>query len=285
MNEVRADRSRVEVAGINACYTEMGSGPKILMLHGGRLGYSADAWAEVSNLLAERACRAIAVDLPGYGYTDNPSDYSFAYGRYFLQEFVEKVTGPVTVVGHSNSGSNVVRLGLEHPELVQSVVIAGTGPLMPVNLALAAALRRDLASEEELSEPTIEETRSSFLPDVHNPEVLTPDRLANLNGFSSGKNLEAARQRRAADAGNREADRGDIPLWQRLDELQMLVLAIFGEGDKNLAATRLPMMAEKYPEIETHLLAECRHTLQWDQPLIVAELMAEFVHKVAKGRA
>ena len=65
----------IEVEGLRIRYLEQGAGPAVILLHGASLGSSADVWTDSIAALAKQGLRAIAVDLPGFGLSDNPLDH------------------------------------------------------------------------------------------------------------------------------------------------------------------------------------------------------------------
>ena len=69
----------VQIDGLKTRYIEDGAGPAVILLHGASLGSSADVFERNLKPLAAAGVRAIAYDQPGFGLTDNPSDYSVAY--------------------------------------------------------------------------------------------------------------------------------------------------------------------------------------------------------------
>ncbi|MHB8895596.1 MAG: alpha/beta fold hydrolase [Candidatus Geothermincolia bacterium] len=117
-----------QVGSSRLCYIDEGEGPVILMVHG--LGGSMCNWAPTIEHF-KRTHRVISVDLPGFGKSQAPGREpdvgSFADAiRGLLAELgIEKAT----VIGNSLGGMITLHLTLDHPEMVESVVLvdaAGT---------------------------------------------------------------------------------------------------------------------------------------------------------------
>lgn len=112
-------------------WTKMGHGArKALMIHCS-LGHSG-AWRGVTGHLDEML-DATAFDLPGHG---NSADWD---GRRDFQDVslamaVDLLDGPVDVIGHSFGGTVALRLAVERPDLVRSLVL-----IEPVFFAAAFA--------------------------------------------------------------------------------------------------------------------------------------------------
>jgi pimeloyl-ACP methyl ester carboxylesterase len=118
----------VQVDGVNVHVIDRGQGPALVLVHGN--GTSVEDWA-ASGLLDRLAAthRVIAIDRPGYGYTDRPrttlwtpAAQAALIGRVLRILGVER---PV-VVGHSFGTLVAVALGLgRDPEVAGLVLLSG----------------------------------------------------------------------------------------------------------------------------------------------------------------
>lgn len=125
------DAEFIEVNGYRTRYFEKGSGPDtIILVHGGQpdpISPTAQLWKQNFEALAKKF-RVIAYDNLGHGYTDNPrtqADYEAYYERVadHLYDFIQALElQRVHLVGHSQGGWPVMRVALDHPEVVQCVV-------------------------------------------------------------------------------------------------------------------------------------------------------------------
>ena len=92
----------VEVDGIRTRYFEAGSGPTVVLFHGGNFG-SLDAadcaadWNLNFDGLAE-SCRVVAIDKIGQGETDNPRDDD----AYTMQSVTDHALGCLDALGLEN---------------------------------------------------------------------------------------------------------------------------------------------------------------------------------------
>lgn len=98
-----------EINGLKVHYTDQGSGPHILFLHG--WGASAASYNGVINSLSLK-CRCVAVDFPGCGQTDLPKEplVTDDYCEFVLQ-FIKAVglDNPI-LVGHSHGCRVIMKL-------------------------------------------------------------------------------------------------------------------------------------------------------------------------------
>lgn len=101
-----------------------GAGPSVVMLHGG--ASSGAQWRRVAAVLQDRY-RLIAPDLIGCGKTPPlPKEALADHDRQadLVAALIATTEGaPVTLVGHSLGGAVAVRVALQHPRLVSSLVL------------------------------------------------------------------------------------------------------------------------------------------------------------------
>ena len=114
---------RVELPGAEVNYAEIGKGKPILFVHG-----LAGCWRNWLENLPHfgRTHRAIALDLPGFGESPNPSwpiDMP-AYGR-LLHDFCEKlgIDRVAALVGNSMGGFAATEAAIEQPARFERLVL------------------------------------------------------------------------------------------------------------------------------------------------------------------
>jgi magnesium chelatase accessory protein len=109
----RAASSFVHAGGLNWHIQRMGSGPKILLVHG--TGASTHSWRGFMPLLAQKYS-VLAMDLPGHGFTDLPDpDRLSLPGMATAIGSLVKHLGfePDVAVGHSAGAAILVRMCLD----------------------------------------------------------------------------------------------------------------------------------------------------------------------------
>ena len=258
----------VTVDGLRLRYIEEGHGPAVLLLHGASLGSSADVFLRNLGPLARAGFRAIAFDQPGFGLSDAPADLSAAYRRDSIPKFMDALSlKTAALVGHSQAGNPAVQLALKEPGRYTHVIVLGTGSLLPPlggeGESNEAAAQQRLERRMAAGEPTVEATRKMLEATLFHHELITPDELALRHARSVGRNFEAFVARNAA-AEATPAKEPKTPLWQRLVELPMPLLLIFGREDRAHAAERAKLLKEKYPQLKLHIVPGCKHLVPWD---------------------
>ena len=264
----RVEDNFVTVDGLKIRYIEEGDGPPVLLLHGASLGSSADVFIRNLGPLAAAGFQAIAFDQPGFGLSDVPTDLSAAYRRDIVPKFMDALRlKQAALVGHSQAGNPAVQLALKEPTRYTHVVVLGTGSLLPpldgAGEDRGAAAQQRLERRMAEAEPTIDDTRKLLEANLFHHELITPEELALRHARSIGKNFEAfVARNRAAEAEPPKEPK--VPMWQRLIEVKVPLLLIFGRNDRANAAERATLLKEKYPQLNVHIVDDCKHLVPWD---------------------
>ncbi len=107
-----------------AHYLKAGSGPPVVLIHGG--ASDSNDWAETMTSLSD-SYTLYAPDMLGYGLTERDKP------GYYLSEFVDFISDfiqtaglgstPFALVGHSLGGRICLEIALQHPEKVRRLVL------------------------------------------------------------------------------------------------------------------------------------------------------------------
>jgi 4,5:9,10-diseco-3-hydroxy-5,9,17-trioxoandrosta-1(10),2-diene-4-oate hydrolase len=273
----------VEVEGLRIRYLEQGAGPAVLLLHGASLGSSAEVWTDSIAAFAKHGLRAIALDLPGFGLSDNPEDHSVAYRQHFVLAFMDALgLDRASLIGHSQAGAIAVNLAFAEPQRVAKVVVLGTGSLLPPLPGVEKQQGSREGEEGGATEPTLEETRKLLEHNLFNHSLITPAILQTRQRMSIGKNFEAFIARKKAPGT--KAAKSDTPLWRRLVELPVPLLLLYGQQDRASAGDRAALAKQEYPGLRLHVLDQCKHLVQWDAAQEFVELSARFLCESPNGQ-
>ena len=258
----------VTVDGLKLRYIEEGSGPSVLFLHGASLGSSADVFLRNLGPFAQAGFRAVAFDIPGFGLSDVPAKQSVPQQRNSIPKFIDAAgLGKTALIAHSRSGGFAVQLALEEPSRYSHVIILGTGSLLPPQTqeqvgkyeAVQARVDKEMAQQE----PTLQDARKLLQADTFNHSLISDEDVAIRHSRMSGRNFQAHQDRQSQEApagGGSQAK----PLWQRLTELKMPLLMIFGREDRAHAGERAELLKKMHPELNIHIVNGCKHMVHWD---------------------
>jgi pimeloyl-ACP methyl ester carboxylesterase len=270
--------SWVTLDGLRTRYLEEGQGAPVVLLHGAAPGTSAEVWQPNLGPLAARGLRVLAPDLPGWGLTDAPADHSPGYRRDHVLRFMDALgIATATLVGHSMAGGMVTQLAFSRPDRVASMVILGTGTLLPPLGDKAPSAPVHNATHE----PTLDDVRAELEANTFDHSWITPEVVKRRHELAIGKNFESLVAREALP---RERADGP-PIWERLDQVPVPALFVYGREDRGNAAARAELALQRFPRLNLHILDGCKHMVQWDKCAEVNELIAGFVLQTAPAGA
>lgn len=121
--------SYVDVNGVSAFIVQRGAAdaPPVLFVHG--FGGSTFSWRLTMDDVAQAGFRAIALDLPPFGFSERAAD--FDYSREALADFIAGLMDALNIenailVGHSMGGGVIAHFAVKYPERVERLVfVAG----------------------------------------------------------------------------------------------------------------------------------------------------------------
>lgn len=273
----------ITIDGLKIRYLEEGTGTPVFLMHGASLGSSADVFRRNLGPLAAAGLRAIAFDFPGYGLSEVGSDLSLAYQTNTAPKLMDALgLKKVALIAHSRSGGQAVQLAGKEPQRYSSLTVLGTGTLLPPLPAdvegrysqVAARVDREMAK----TEPTIDDTKKLMQADLFHTELVTPQELALRHSRSIGRNFEVFTQRAQSQEGAGGSGAAPaVPQWQRMLELKIPVLLIFGREDRAHAGERAELFKKSHPEINLHIINGCKHMVPWDAEQEVYRLAIPFI--------
>jgi pimeloyl-ACP methyl ester carboxylesterase len=266
---IKPENKFVNVDGLKLRYIEEGSGPSVLFLHGASLGSSADVFLRNLGPFAKAGFRAVAFDLPGFGLSDIPAKQSVPHQRNSIPKFIDAAgLGKTALIAHSRSGGFAVQLALEDPSRYSHVIILGTGSLLPLQTeaqvgryeAVQARVDKEMAEKE----PTLEDARKLLQADTFNHSLISDEDIAIRHSRMVGRNFKAHQERQNQEAPAGGAAKPSKPIWERLSELKMPLLMIFGREDRAHAGERAELLKKQQPQINLHIVNGCKHMVHWD---------------------
>lgn len=145
------DVKTLRVNGYDMAYTEHGSGPPLVLVHGSLSDYRT--WAPVLADLATEN-RVIAVSLRHYypeRWDGKGSDLSLSEHAKDVSSFIEALgAGPVHLLGHSRGAGAALLAASMHPERIRSLILADLYPFKSL-LPNTGAVRAELEKRKALS--------------------------------------------------------------------------------------------------------------------------------------
>lgn len=264
------------VNGVELAYDEAGAGAALILLHAG----IADRrmWDDVLPTLAERF-RVVRVDLRGYGETPLP-DGPFVYAsdiRALLETLGIERTH---VVGVSMGGHVALDLALAHPEVVDRLVLVGSGiDGWEHTAALRAAWAEEAAAFErgDLDETAWLSVGTWLDGPTRGPE----DVEASL------RERVFIMQRAALDLENESAEGGWLVPSRRarLGELNVPTLVLVGALDQPDFGRIAHLLADELPDARFEELPGVAHLPPLEDPPLFARTVLAFLDEPTAARA
>lgn len=119
----------VDVQGASIHYTDAGTGPALVFIHGS--GAELGAYADTATAMVQRGYRVITLDLPGSGLSIAGPDTGFHNddNTKLVAAFLSEISvDPEAIIGHSTGGQIAWSLAIAAPDLAERLIlIAPTG--------------------------------------------------------------------------------------------------------------------------------------------------------------
>jgi len=261
------------VEGVRVHYVRKGAGPPLVLLHG--LGSSIYSWSEVLEGLARRH-DVIALDLPGFGLSDQPPDLTFGLlTRAVLGVMDQLGLERASLIGNSLGGAVASVVAAEHPQRVERLVLidsagfnfshrrrpallrlvgAVPGALLerlPVRRALTrAALRQVFLDQSKVTEERVEE---------YVAPLLRPGAVRSLQALLSSGEAETP------------------AFAELLSRISAPTLILWGKEDRWVPVADADRFGAAIEGSRTIILKRCGHLPQEERPAETLALVNSFL--------
>lgn len=250
-----------------------GSGdPEVVLLHGG--GQNAHTWDTVA-LALDRPL--LAIDLPGHGHSGDVDATRAVGPRSFAEDVAvavgELAPGATGVVGMSLGGLTAMQLAVVAPHLVRRLVMVDVTP--GADREKASDVVAFLAGPESFeSFDEILERTVAFNP-TRSESSLRRGILHNAVPRDDGRWVWRHQRTRLADG--QQADIDFAGMWDDLATIQVPIMLVLGDRSPVVDEADRATFAERQPTAEIVTVADAGHSIQGDQPLVLAEHLARFL--------
>jgi pimeloyl-ACP methyl ester carboxylesterase len=264
------EKGTAEVNGTSLYYEAAGKGfPLVLISGGGTLDMRA--WDEQFETFA-KSYRVIRYDIRGIGKSARPrAPFSHSSDLYALLEFLK--VRRAHVVGLSFAGAIAVDFALEHPLMVDHLVLAATG-----------------TSSDATAQANVEGVLALSAMAQKDGLERTIQFIASLPFFISQENQAARDKLRQIYLDNRDLFDDGFPLitlWQpveppasaRLNEIHAPALILVAENDHPAYRAITDKLAAGIKGARQVVIAGATHLIHMDKPQEFDEAVLEFLSK------
>jgi pimeloyl-ACP methyl ester carboxylesterase len=261
-------KGMARVNGTDLYYEVMGKGSPLVLLSGGGT-LDRRAWDDQFEAFAKHY-KVIRYDIRGIGKSARPLE-AFSHSRdlYALLKFLK--VKKAHIVGLSFSGAIAIDFALEHPEMVDHLILAATGT------SSDAKSKANLDGVLMLSAMAKKEGLARMIQFV-----------VDLPFFISQENSAARERVRRIYLDNRDLFEADFPLvrlWQpteppaseRLPEIHARALIILGENDHPSYKAITDKLASGIGGARKVMIPGGTHLLHMDKPKEFNEAVLEFL--------
>jgi pimeloyl-ACP methyl ester carboxylesterase len=259
-NNIRSQR--ITVNGLNIRYFTGGQGEPLVIIHGG--GDGARVWLNNAEELSKYYSVYIP-DLPGFGRSQSAND------RFRLPEFVKFVEDfsstlgldSFYLMGHSIGGGIALHYALKFPEKVKGLVLVsswclGIEAALWVRLMSYPALCRSFGEAGIVISKGIKWLARLFYAPFKFANPITRVKM------DIGMTMITFRGQTTV-------------LRDRLCELAMPTLLIWGDGDQVVPASHAYAAAELIPDCQLHVFEGCGHSVYKQRVKEFSQLLTRFL--------
>jgi len=254
---------------INKSLQQTGDDPSLVLLHG--WGLNRHVWSGMVQKFSATH-RVAAIDLPGHGNSDMPpgdayrlTDVADAVATNLMQDSI--------ILGWSLGGLIALQLALQHPALVQRLILVASSPCF--------------ARSAEWSQGMAPEILADFAAQLEQDYHATVQRFLALQSMGSANAREEIRFLRESllkeHEPNPAALRGGLALLQNSDlrpqlaQVQCPVLIISGERDRLVSPLSGKALAQAIPQASHVVIKGAGHAPFLSHPEIFNELVERFI--------
>jgi 2-hydroxy-6-oxonona-2,4-dienedioate hydrolase len=250
------------VFGQNIRYFEAGQGPAVILLHG--LGAVKEVWLGNFGALAGKY-HVYAIDQIGFGRSDKPLlDYRIGTWVDFLQAFMQSQNiAKATLVGNSLGGWIALDFTVQHPEMVDKLVLVDAAGLTWGGGAPAPAV--------ELNPSSVSETRTLLEGIFYDKKRVTDQFVENVYENHMRNNDGYTIQRTVAGFAR--------PTFEddKLKSIHTPTLVIWGRQDELISVERAEKFRAGIPGAKLVVFEQCGHVPQLEKPVEFNKALIDFL--------
>jgi 3-oxoadipate enol-lactonase len=277
-NDVPTQHGFAEVNGAHLYYEIAGSGHTVVLVHAGIADHRM--WDDQFAPFPERY-RVIRYDQRGFGQSTAPAgSFAFHDDLYYLLRQLDVTQA--TIVGVSQGGTTAINLALAHPEMVDGLVVVGSGlgglewpPPTPEELALFAQVEEaaeagDFATANDL-EVHIWVDGPRRNSDTVDSDVRERVRDMNLQTFTRHDENEQAQSQEL-----------EPPARARLGEIETPTLILIGDQDVSSIQAIADYLAADIPGARKVVLPNTAHVPNMEYPEVFNQIVLDFLDSLGR---
>ena len=252
---------------------------RLLFIHG--LGSSADRWLDIPDALS-LYFHTIAIDLPGFGGSDKPSDMEYTIEAFsnIVTEFMDKIriteeySGKsnvrTTLVGHSLGGyiASKIAAAADNSNFMEKLVVVDSSgnlekPTPLLDQYLDAAMN-----------PSKEKVRKVFEQMVANPLIISDILVQGFIDRINNPNSKYAFESSLRNSANTQIG---IENLNKIGEKGIPTLIIWGMYDKVIPTQHAQIFRQAIKDSTVTIIPRTGHAPFTEKPALVCEHLHRFL--------
>ena len=255
----------VKVGETKIRYLEEGSSnSNIVLIHG--LGGFAERWSAVIPLLSKKY-HVIALDLPGYGYSDKPSiDYTPEFFLKFIFDFLDSIGIRKThMVGTSLGGQIVAECAITQNKMIEKIAL-----VCPAGIMKGSTPTLDAYSMAALY-PSYDTVRTAYEMMTGSNKKVPDDTIENFIKRMTQPNAKMAFMSTILALKNAP------PITKRLSNIMVPTLLIWGKLDAMIPVKYANDFASSIKNCRLEIMENCGHTPHIEEPVKFSQSVLNFL--------
>jgi 4,5:9,10-diseco-3-hydroxy-5,9,17-trioxoandrosta-1(10),2-diene-4-oate hydrolase len=256
--------------GYRIHYHEAGSGPPVVFLHGS--GPGATGWSNFRGNyphFAEGGFRCIVPDTLGYGYSSKPEDvkYTVPFLVEVLQSFLTEIgVDRCTVIGNSMGGAMAMQFALDHPSMVDKLVLMAPGGLEERETYMAmSGIQTMIKSIYGKAGITRDGMKKVFSLQLYDESLITDEIIDQRFQIAETQPMVVFSSLRVPN------------LAERLSELTCPVLGLWGVNDNFCPVSGADRIAKNCADARVMTINRCGHWVMVEHRDVFNRLVLDFL--------
>lgn len=271
----------VETSLGSIAVAEVGSGPVLVMLHGGGPGASGISNYHQNLPALSREFRVVLPDQPGFGGSYRPTEADLE-ARSITAITTDALLKTMTslgieqfhLLGNSLGGAAALDISITAPDRVLSLVLmAPGGGWLPVGPTPTEG-QKEMWKYYNAGGPSEKKMGSFINVMVAEPKKLGPEVVRSRYEASLDEShIEFYHLYNAAFARRGGMD----PLWRDVHKIKAPTLLLWGRDDRTITLDGADIMLRQIRDVQLHVFGRCGHWVQLERQAEFDKLVLEFV--------
>ena len=259
---------------------ETGSGPVLLMLHGGGPGASGVSNYQQNLAALGQRFRVVLPDQPGFGASFRPSQEQLDEASIteitvdaLVAAIAELEVERFHLLGNSLGGAAAIALAQRHPDLVDRLVLMAPGggwlPFGPTPTEGQKEMFRYFNGEG----PTLRKMQTFIGVMTAEPKRWKDTAQARYEASLETSHVEFYHRLNAHFASRHGMD----PLWRDLHRIKAPTLLLWGRDDRTITLEGAQLMLKYIRDVQLHVFGNCGHWVQLERQADFERLVTDFL--------